>query len=108
MKKTFLDKRKTLFYFLVVFAGVTLISIQFFATKRKMERADFSFFPSSQTEKTTEGIKEGGDVIREMYQSAKEEITSSWEIDEEMIEQLEEEEKEKLIKEKNGEEEQQK
>ncbi len=100
MKKVSLNRRKTLFYFLVVFVGVALISVQFFATKRKVERADFHLFPLAETEKATEGIKEGSSMIREMYQSAKDGITSSWEIDEEIIEQLQE--KDKLIKEKNG------
>ncbi len=100
MKKVFLNKRKTLFYILVVFAGVALISVQFFATKRKVERTDFSLFPLSETRETTEGIKAGSALIREMYRSAKDGIKSSWEIDEETIEQLQEEDK--LIKEKNG------
>ncbi len=100
MSKAFFQKRKTLFYFLVVFAGVALISVQFFATKRKVERSDFNLFPLSQTEKTTEGIKKGSETIKEMYQSAKDEITKSLKIDEETIEQLEKEDK--LIKEKNG------
>jgi len=83
--------RKNIFYFLAVLVGITLLSVQFFLTRKKIESSEFTFFPVFEMEKVIEGVKMRSDNLGEVYQSGKEEIGRSLEVDE-TIEKLVEEE----------------
>ncbi len=119
MQKTFLCKRKIVFYLVVAVAGVALFSAQFFITKKRAESPDFVLFPSIQMEEVTKGIQERSSKAEEIYQAAKNEINKTIKIDEEELkkqlqeegtldiedvfykEEMSEVVEEKLIKEKN-------
>ena len=101
--------RKKIFYFLAVLVGITLLSVQFFLTRRKLESSEFTFFPVIEMEKVTEGVKTRSSNLQEVYRSGKKEISQSLEVErvmEKLVEEeaISEEEKEEFF-EKNKEEE---
>ncbi len=92
LQKTPLYKRKIVFYLVVAVTGVFLFSAQFFITMKRAENPDFVLLPSLQVEKVAEGIQERSGKVEEIYRVAKDEIGGAIKIDEEeLIRQLQEE-----------------